>query len=246
LARAKNTDRAEARRRFREARAAELSAARGADSDGDEAFDPVTGRRLVEDDAVPETATRPRRSFQIPNVRRDVADLPRLFRERRVLVIPFLLLVLAFVLSVLGDRGVFGDGQVAQIVALYIQFTLPPSALLVFFLGGFLAPRSSYLVGFLLGLVDGILLVSAVSLRPASAVVDPAAPQITADSLIVAVVYAVIIGTFGAAFAAWYRNFLRSNQQRARASQLERDAKRRAAQKEEARAAKRPPKPAAR
>jgi hypothetical protein len=251
LARAKNTDRAEARRRFREARAAEFAASRG--TDDDELIDPVTGRAIVRDEVVEEAPTRSGRpSFRLPNIRRDLADLPKLFRERRLLYVPFLLLLLAFVLGMALTQSAITDPQVTQIIATFVQFTLPPSSLLIFFLGGFIAPRSSYLIGLLLGILDGILyellLISTPGVRivAESNPADTSTIQLTATSITVGIIYAIIIGTVGAAFAAWYPNFLRSSQERARQSRLDREAKARAAQKLEARAAKRPAKPASR
>lgn len=255
MARAKNTDRAEARRRFREARAAELGVTRDADSvDDEDELDPVTGRRLTVETKVDEPTSRPwRRGFQMPTVRRDLADLPQLFRERRLLYLPFALLLVAFVLGILLTEGALGDGSTAsQGVAVFVQFTLPPSALLVFFLGGFIAPRSSYLIGFLLGVLDGILYYALVVVAtgvPAAAGAIPSGEtglEISATSVTVGFIYAVIIGTVGAAFAAWYRNFLRSSQDRAKSNRIQRDNQRRAAEKAEARAGKRPAKPASR
>jgi hypothetical protein len=257
LARAKNTDRAEARRRFREARAAELATLRAnanANADDDEtAMDPVTGRAIPREAVDEEAPKRPMRpAFKLPNIRRDLADLPRLFSERRLLYVPFVLLLLAFVLGMALTQGAITDPQVTQIIATFVQFTLPPSSLLLFFLGGFIAPRSSYLIGLLLGILDGVLyellLISTPGVRivAESNPADTSTIQLTATSIVVGIVYAIIIGTVGAAFAAWYRNFLRSSQERARQSRLDREAKARAAQKLEARAAKRPPKPASR
>ena len=77
------------------------------------------------------------------------------------------MLVVSFVLAVLlSQTTTNADGTVTSnvfpsgiegIVSLYVELTLPPTALFVFFIGGFLAPRSSYLVGATLGLLDGIL-----------------------------------------------------------------------------------------
>jgi hypothetical protein len=257
LARAKNTDRAGARRRVREARASQLAAMGDATStaDDDELVDPVTGRAIVRDEVVEEEA--PRRSMfpaiRMPNVRRDLADLPQLFRERRLLYLPFVVLLVAFVLGLALVQQRITDDQVTQIIATLVQFTLPPSSLLVFFAGGFIAPRSSYLVGLLLGILDGILYELLLIATPGVTIVQENSPgdpsvtlQLTPTSIAVGIVYSIVIGTIGAAFAAWYRNFLRQSQQRSRQLRVDREAKARAAQKQEARAAKRPAKPASR
>lgn len=250
MARAKNTDRSDARRKFREARTADLDATPSATGD-DDGRDPVTGRPLttaIVADAAAAEPTR-RRGFRIPDVRRDIADLPNIFRERRLLYLPFILILAGFVVALLLDSGVITAGTPQQVAVVFLQFTLVPTGLLVFFLGGFIAPRASYLIGFLLGLLDGVLFYLWLALRPPLAVqTDPTStPQeLSAVALTVGVIYAVVIGTLGAAFAAWYRNFLRSSQERARAGRLEREAKQRAAAKAEARTSKRPAKPTSR
>ncbi len=248
MARAKNTDRSEARRRFREARAADLAAGRpagGDDGDEDDGRDPVTGRRatIVTDPAVvgPDRSRRP--GFRLPNLRQDIADLPRLFRERRLLWLPFLLVIATFVLAMVVDFR--QSDTLSQAAALLIQLILVPQGLLVFFFAGFIAPRASYLVGFLLGLLDGVLYLVFLSVRlPALTGEPPAA--LDASSIAVGLLYAVIMGTIGAAFASWYRNFLRSSQARARQSRIDRDARQAATRKAEARAAKHPARPASR
>lgn len=251
MARAKNTDRSDARRKFREARAAELTTSRPTPEDDGDGRDRVTGRPLttvVVSDADARAATSPRR-FRIPNVRKDLADLPNLFRERRLLYLPFILIVAGFAVALLLDAGVITGGSPQQIAVVFLQFTLVPTGLLVFFLGGFIAPRASYLIGFLLGLLDGILFYSWLASRPPLAVqTDPSAvtQDMSAIALTTGIAYAVVIGTLGAAFAAWYRTFLRTSQERARASRLEREAKQRAAAKAEARTTKRPARPASR
>jgi hypothetical protein len=256
LARAKNTDRAEARRRFREARAAEVATSRraaGLEDEDEELIDPVTGRAVVRDEPEEVAPKRAGRSgFRMPDVRRDLADLPQLFRDKRLLYIPFALLLIAFLAGLALTQDVITDPQLTQVIATFVQFTLPPSSLLLFFLGGFIAPRSSYLIGLLLGIFDGVLYELLLISTPGVRIVGEGTPvdttviQLTATSITVGIVYAIIIGTVGAAFAAWYRNFLRSSQDRARQSRLERDAKLKATQKAEARAAKRPAKPASR
>jgi hypothetical protein len=236
LARAKNTDRAGARRRFREQRAAEL-AARTSTASGDDTLDPETGAPIFA--PLPEEEPR-RRGFRFPNIGHDLRDLPNIFRERRLLWLPFILVLVSFVVAMSLDFRSSVD-TFSQIGVMLIQLVLVPNGLLVFFLAGFLAPRAAYLIGFLLGLFDGILYTVWLALRvgaiaPEGVAVVPLEPSALAAN----VLYAVVMGTIGAVFAAWYRNFLRSSQERGRRARAEREAKQAAMRKEEARSAKRP------
>ncbi|MBA2255061.1 MAG: hypothetical protein H0W07_08110 [Chloroflexi bacterium] len=247
MARAKNVDRSEARRRFREARAAEIAAARAAVEDGDDeggGLDPVTGRPLAAAaETAPLEAEQPgRRGFRLPDFRADIAAVPTLFRTRKRLFVPFLLVLAGFLLTLAQNQGLFVDATSGPIVATITQLTLDPRSLLVFFLIGFLAPRASYIFGFLLGVFNALLLTILLAMSASGPNVNPA----DATTVMVNLSFqAVLMGTIMAAFAAWYRNFLRGSQERGRRARAEREAKQLAAKKAEARAAKRPARPAA-
>ncbi len=247
MARAKNTDRAEARRRNREQTRAERA---------------PTATRWT-----PTPMPRRRRSPPAPGVRgmfrmprRPGADLrtfPGMLAHTPKLWIPFAMLIVSFVLAVLLTQGtttVGPDGKevftssifppgVEGIVSLYVQLTLPPTALFVFFIGGFLAPRASYLVGAVLGLLDGILW-SLLFVRlahragPDRVPTEPS-PRVTSLGDFVAIILvAVVVGILAAGFASWYRNFLRSSQERARQNRAAREQQQRVKAKEDARAAR--------
>ena len=142
--RAKDTSRAEARRRYRdEQRAA------GAASD-----DAVAAAAAADATAAePQT----RSAFAIPDVMADIRALPQVFRKPLVWL-PFGMLLLAFVLVLLIVEDALPAGAVSDIAGLYVSLTLPPTALFVFFIGGFVAIRASYLVGAILGAFDALLL----------------------------------------------------------------------------------------
>jgi hypothetical protein len=226
LARAKNTERAAARRRTRAARTAALAASEDATPREDEAT------------AAEPEAARPRAALRIPDVRADLRALPGMFRTRRLLWVPVLMLLVAFALAVAADQGALPADLVTP-AAYYVQLTLPPTALFPFFIGGFLAPRASYLVGFLLGLLDGVLIILWLTQRPAQATPGTPLPSATAADYLTLMFTAVLVGTFAAAFAAWYRGFLRQSQERARANRMARDEKQRAERKEAEREARR-------
>jgi hypothetical protein len=211
LARAKNTTRADARRRTRETQRAELAAQEAAESD--ETTDTAT-------------EASPRKPlFKMPNVREDIRLLPSIFMTRRLLWLPLGLLVIGLVL-VLVITALPAD--VAGIVELYLQFFFWPPALFTFFIAGFLAPRASYLVGFIYGAIGGTMWF--IGLVPASAVPDLSS---FTTALVTAVVYGMVYGTLAAAFAAWYRDFLRGMQERSRQKQADKEAKERAKRRED-------------
>jgi hypothetical protein len=244
LARAKNTNRAEARRRTREQqRAAE---------DTLDQFD---------DDAAASAAeAQPaglRGMFKMPDIREDLRTFPQMMAHTPKVWIPFAMLLVSFVLAVLLTQGTTttgADGKevftssifpagLSGIVSLYVELTLPPTALFVFFIGGFLAPRSSYLVGATLGLVDGILWSLLFVVSPTAEVSTVGAnqptPKVTGIGDFVAIiVVAVVVGILAASFAAWYRNFLRSSQERARQNRAAREQQQKVKAKEDARAAR--------
>lgn len=231
MARAKNTDRAEARRRHRELTRVEEPQV--------EEFDTI--------DVTPPQSAGLRGMFRMPNIREDAQAFPAMLAHSPKLWIPFAMLFVAFILAVLLSQvttqadgtvtgSVFPPG-VESIVSLYVQLTLPPTALFVFFIGGFLAPRGSYLVGALLGLVDGILWSLLFLLSPGA---QPEAPgRLVQPSDVVAIILvAVVVGILAASFASWYRNFLRSSQERARQNRAAREQQQKIKARDDAKAAR--------
>jgi hypothetical protein len=149
--RAKRTDRAEARRRHR----AQLDAAGIPDEQADlEAPAGSAERGAISSPAAP-APQRPsigrafRAAFRPVTLREDLRTFPSLLTHRSVWL-PILLTVVAGVLFVMTN----GANPLVAIIATY--FIAPP-ALGSVFLAGFLAPRSSYLIGFLVGLVSAVV-----------------------------------------------------------------------------------------
>jgi hypothetical protein len=163
--------------------------------------------------------------------------------------IPFVMLIAAFVLVLMLDAGALPTGTPQDLAGLYVSLTLPPTSLFVFFIGGFLAPRAAYLVGAVLGAFDALLYTilflvvpdafSATELQDAGlASGQPAGEPLTAAALAPLWGIAILVGILAAAFAAWYRRFLRSSQERARANRALREQEQARKAKEQARAAK--------
>jgi signal transduction histidine kinase len=215
LARAKNTSRAEARRRSR----ATLRAEQEANEELEEPTEPQ-----------PAAQTRPS-FFNPPRFREDLRLLPQILTSRRLLIVPPLMLILGFMLVMVSDQLV---GDLVGIADLYVQLFFLPPALLTFFLAGFIAPRASYLVGALLGVFSGVLwaiIIFAGQAAAADPVTDPNADVLAVTGYLF--MLNVAYGTFAAAFAAWYRDFLRRMQAQGQARRAEREAKERAKRREQ-------------
>jgi hypothetical protein len=216
VARAKDTARAEARRRHRESQRLE-----DPELDLDE-----------EPEAPPEPSPSPRPSFRLPDVRGDIAALPSIIAGRPLVLLPFGMLIVAFVLELLRQAGTLPPGAIGDVALLYIQLTLPPTALFVFFIGGFLAPRASWLVGGLLGAFDALLITLLVLIYPQGQL--EGSIYEVAQGLLPLWAIAIMVGILAAAFAAWYRTFLRSSQERARANRMAREREQSERAKEQA------------
>jgi signal transduction histidine kinase len=182
--------------------------------------------------------------FRMPNVREDLKALPSILTSRRMVLLPLALLVIGFIL-VLVFPGLSADLQV--FAGYYLQFFYVPPALFTFFLAGFFAPRASYLVGALYGLIAGVLWAVEFSgfIGPAT---TPTGEPSTSDPVAtagVALVYGVIYGTLAAALASWYRDFLRGMQERGKqrraVSEVDERAKRREQRQEARKLAKQRP-----
>lgn len=152
MPRAKRTDRAEARRRHR----AQLDAAGMPDDESDlEAPAAAPTRRGSAPTPAAPVQQRPsigrafRTAFRPVTLGDDLRTFPALLTHRSVWL-PILLTLVAGVLFVMTN----GQNPLVAIVATY--FIAPP-ALGSVFLAGFLAPRSSYLIGFLVGLVSAVV-----------------------------------------------------------------------------------------
>ncbi|MGD8683951.1 MAG: hypothetical protein PVG27_08380 [Chloroflexota bacterium] len=224
--RPKNTSRAEARRRYRDEQREVEAEAGSSEADAEaQAEDPQAQQRSS--------------WLQMPDIADDVRHLPQVFRKPLVWL-PFGLLLLAFTLELMRQGGAIPEGQVGDILVLYIQLTLPPTSLFVFFIGGFVAPRASYMVGGLLGAFDA-LLITILVMRDQNALAGSGVTEVSSEAVSLGSLaplwgMALLIGTFAGGFAAWYRRFLRSSQERAAANRAAREREQAEKAKEQARA----------
>jgi hypothetical protein len=177
VARAKRTDRAEARRRYR-AQLAE-QARDEIDDSTDEAEPPIgTGKPLqpARQPATPGSApVQPsgigyafRAAFHQPNYREDIAYLPRLILHPSVWGPILVTIVTAGVFLATGGREIFST--------LAIQYFVAPPPIGAIFIAGFFAPRASYLAGGLVGLVSALVLAGMIAVAPPSLVTPQGNP----------------------------------------------------------------------
>lgn len=204
MARAKRTDRAEARRRHR----AQLAEERHPD-DVEEAQDETPAAR-----SAPAARTRPvqaappparpsityafRTAFRPANVREDLAYLPTLVLGTKAVWLPVLLSVASAVTLAVGGLNTF-----TLLFFQYFAYILPVGAL---FLAGFLAPRASYLAGFIVGAAATVVL--AVTLASGILGDELDAEGLGSSIVVNGLITSTIGGMLVASAAAWYKRFL--------------------------------------
>lgn len=215
MARAKRTNRADARRRYRATLIddPEFLEEEGVDADPGAVDDrPIpSARRDRASASAPTSPARPGRpsvtgalkaAFRPTDLRGDIAALPQLLRHRSFLIPLALIGGLVAVVLATGAREL--------ISVTLIPYVLAPQPVAPVFLAGFLAPRASYLIGALLGVVSWIALVILVSSPAIVQALAPTAtsPGLTSEILAGSLFWAIVGGAFYAAAAAWYKRFL--------------------------------------
>jgi hypothetical protein len=216
VARVKQTDRAEARRRYRQATSQEAAIDGAADDvpaeSGDGRTDAARAARPTrqapakpagskqQPAARPGITTAFRAAYHPAHVREDVAALPKLLLHWALLAPIGMILaggVIAFVF-----RSYSGGALAYQLLVLPgTGFGLPQ------LVAGFFAPRASYLLGFVVSLVQGVVGTIFILLI-ASQTGSPFPSDQLPTLLIQSFIFGPISGTLFAAAAAWYRRFL--------------------------------------
>jgi hypothetical protein len=163
VARAKRTNRAEARRRYR-AQIAEQANAETPEADERPVEPSARGSRVPRG---PRPAAEPQRSgmryafraaFREPNLREDIEHLPELLRSRAIL-----LPILISVGTAVAIAATSGTDVISRLLA---QYFLVPPPIGSIFIAGFFAPRASYLAGLIVGLVAAIALTILIAVTP--------------------------------------------------------------------------------
>ncbi len=204
MARAKSTARAEARRRYRASQAS-----MEADGFTDEGANPTQAA----------DAAQPRRGFlgfAMPDFRGDIRAFPHELRTNRWWWISALLLLsapVAFVIALNAKEDAAGP------FSLYVRLMVSPPAIPVL-VAGFMSRRGPYLIGFLLGILDGLLIAAfqVASMEPGSPVAN--------DAFLVGSVSVFSAAVLGAGFgwlAFIYKGWLQ-NSSRRRIEQREKQA----------------------
>ena len=218
MARAKRTDRADARRRYRLAQEgggyrSQRTRGRHCRTQHAEQW-PLGSRRRRPRVATsrPKTPARPntppaprsftdslRVAFHRPDVRADIASLPWLLRTRAFLV-PLALVVAGVAALVVAPNN--------PAAGLFFQLFVLPPAMAPIFIAGFFAKRASYLLGLIIAIVDviGYAIFVYAALPALSA--DPVSVARQQELLVSALAVGPLSGIVFAAGAAWYRRFL--------------------------------------
>jgi hypothetical protein len=179
VARAKRTDRAEARRRYRvsqtELQAEDLEADEETDAEKPTIDRPdapnrragaTPGRQRNQPAPTTDGPTPAgigaafRGAYRPANVREDIRELPRLLRSRAVWA-PALVSIATAAIVV----ATAGNEPITRVLA---QFFLVPPPIGAVFIAGFFAPRASYLAGAIVGLVGALGFIAVVASLSAS------------------------------------------------------------------------------
>jgi hypothetical protein len=210
VARAKHTARAEARRRHRQLTAETAAAERGElealDEDLEEAESQPAGRARP---PAPAEKRDPnarlgfgaafREAYRPAKVREDLVMLPKLITTRGFIAATLLVLLGAAVVLVF--PGYDGSAFAFELLV------WPGSAIAPQLVAGFFAPRASYLLGFVVGLLQGVIFTTMLTTFG-----DRLGAAVTPDQMSNLLFLGFVSGPFGgllfAASAAWYRRFL--------------------------------------
>lgn len=216
LARAKQTNRAEARRRYRQTT---TQTAPGTDEqlDGEETGTTTVGTSTARRPAAATPEARPslgaafRGAYRQAHYREDLAALPGLVLQRQATRIPFTGIVIgipwfvvAAVLVVIGFVG-YAVYPAEGTAFMFQLFALPPGGpTMPVLLVGFTATRASYMLGFLIGLLDLLLVAIYASIVPTSTGTSASVTDLLTTAALTGLPTSVLF----AGAAAWYRRFL--------------------------------------
>jgi hypothetical protein len=204
VARAKRTTRAEARRRYRAEHG--LPDETIAD-DESSAEDAAPSRRTSPETAAPGRigiVSAFRLAFRPLDLRGDLRSLPRLVRDKAFFV-PILLTLVATAAVLVIRPQTAATGDLPTVLSVFLfQYFIQPPAIGGVFIAGFLAPKASWLLGAIVGVVSAICYGALVLNSPASI-----APAATASEVILGgFAISPIMGALFASAAAWDRRFL--------------------------------------
>ena len=206
MARAKQTVRAEARRRYRlAANLTEDEAGGELDAETPATAAPVSGKPAPQSRPAQASSGRPgflsafRGAYHPAHLREDLRVLPQLLTSRALLA--GLGLVLVGAVAAYAFPGYTGSAFAWELLV------LPGSALGPQLLAGFFAPRASYLLGLIVGLFQGLVFTIFLTQFASRLGTDLPADKV-GNLLTLSFVTGPVSGTLFASAAAWYRRFL--------------------------------------
>lgn len=240
MARAKRTDRAEARRRHR---AATAGTEDGSGIEPNATTDsPGSAKPSTKSAAMSTPAGRIgmgaafRQSFHPVDVRADLASLPWLATHTKALWVPILI-------TVVGTVAVAVISSPGDITSIVYQYFVAPPAIGGVFIAGFLAPRASWLLGVIVGFVSAIANAVLVVFFPLAIFATVPNADQTRELVLTGLLLSPVFGALFAAGAAWYRRFLQLSSpnrgQRAEAKKKANDGKSRTSARDPKATAKR-------
>jgi len=218
VARAKRTDRAEARRQYRAYLQAQQETAAAESDDSGGAADVASTRPARSRDQKPQAIIQPggrtgifasaRAAYRTPHYLDDIRNVRSLVFHSNA-VWPVLVVCLAG-----GAFGVFrissGAASNDPVLTSVFQFLFYPVPLVPPMIAGFLAPRSTWLAGLIAGFISTMTLVGVFAMTTVT-VPGYAGKFTTSDLLVITVQLLSTSLAFGlmlAALAGWYKRFL--------------------------------------
>lgn len=203
MARAKRTDRAEARRRYRAALAARRAGAATEETAPSAAARPPREERPPAATATPSGLPGIVTAFKLAaapaDVRGDLAYLPTLATGTKAIWLPSL--VLAAIAAVFMLPGAHTN----TLVILVFQTFLVPPPMAGPFLAGLLAPRASWLAGGIVGVVSALFFAGAIFAVPDTGSTVQQRADVALYGLLASPSFGILVGAFG----GFYRRFLR-------------------------------------
>ncbi len=202
MARAKRTDRAEARRRYRAALAARRAGGASEETAPSTASPPREERptpATPTPGGLPGIVTAFKLAAAPADIRGDLAYLPTLARGTKAIWLPTL--VLAAIAAVFMLPGAHEN----TLVVLVFQTFLVPPPMAGPFLAGLLAPRASWLAGGIVGVVSALFFAGAIFAVPDTGSTVQQRADVALYGLLASPSFGILVGAFG----GFYRRFLR-------------------------------------
>ena len=218
MARAKRTDRAEARRQYRAYLQAQQETAAAESDDSGGAADVASTRPARSRDQKPQAVIQPggrtgifasaRAAYRTPHYLDDIRNVRSLVFHSKAVWPVLVVCVAAGAFSVF--RISSGAGSTDPVLTAVFQFLFYPVPLVPPMIAGFLAPRSTWLAGLIAGFISTMTLVWVFAMTTIT-VPGYAGKFTTSDLLAITVQLlptALAFGLMMAALSGWYKRFL--------------------------------------